>query len=110
MTAPKLPGFGAIRRQRLRNERAIDDVAKMLRELDQFGPIESALITLARTTGASLDRLEHDNDRSEHTVGSVARVHLQAIESLRPNVTIAGDAFDRLLGELSTALRDPATA
>jgi hypothetical protein len=105
--ADRLPGFGAIRRRRGRNELAVDGVAKYLRDLQQFGPIETALVTLARTTGASLDRLEHDSERSEHVVGSVARVHLQALDSLRPNVTTAGDTFDKLLDELSTAVRDP---
>jgi len=93
-------------RRRARNERAVDDLAKHLRQLQQFGPVEAAFVSLARTTAASLDRLEHDGDRSEHVVGSVARVHLQALDALRPNVTTAGDTFDRLIDELSTAVRD----
>jgi hypothetical protein len=79
----------------------------MLRDLDQYGPMESAITVLARTTAAALDRLEQDPGRSEHTVGHVARVHLQALEALRPNVLPAGDAFDRLVDELAAAVRDP---
>jgi hypothetical protein len=105
----RLPGFGASRRHRYRNERGVDALARWLRDLQQYGPYEEALIILARTTAASLDRLEHqdDLDRSEHTVGNVARVHLQVIEALRPNMIPAGDSFDTLIDELSTALRDP---
>lgn len=106
---PRLPGFGPDRRHIYRNERGVGDVAKWLRELQQYGPFEHALITLARTTAASLDRLEHDQDRSEHTVGNVARVHLQVLAALRPNIAVAGDTFDQLLDELSTAIRDPPT-
>jgi hypothetical protein len=107
--AERLPGFGSIQRHRYRNERSIDEVARYLRELQQFGPIEAALVTLARTTAAALDRLEHTSDRSEHVVGTVARVHLQALEALRPNTTTAADTFDRLLDELTTAIRNPAS-
>jgi hypothetical protein len=105
--ATRLPGFGSIQRSRWRNERAVDGVAKLLRDTDRYGPIEAAVVTLARTTAASLDRLEHDDDRSEHVIGTVARVHLQALTALRPNLMPTGDAFDRMLDELSSAVRDP---
>lgn len=79
----------------------------MLREIDQYGPMETALVVLARTTAAALDRLELDAGRSEHTVGHVARVHLQALEALRPNMAPSADAFDRLADELAAAVREP---
>jgi hypothetical protein len=105
--ADRLPGFGSIRRSKWRNERAVDGVAKLLRDTDRYGPIEAAVVCLARTTAASLDRLEHDELRSEHVIGTVARVHLQALSVLRPSMMPTGDAFDRMLDELSTAVRDP---
>jgi hypothetical protein len=105
--AERLPGFGSIRRRRARNERAIDRVAAYLRELDQSDPITDALIVLGRTTGAALDRLEADTESSEHTLGNVARVHLQVLEAARPNMTTTVDAFDRMLDDLSAAVRDP---
>jgi ABC-type enterochelin transport system substrate-binding protein len=107
--ADRLPGFGAIRRRRGRNELAVDKLAGYLRKLHQFDPWREAVIKTARTTAASLDRLEHDDDRSEHVVGSVSRVHLEALEKLRPALIPTGDAFDRMLDELSASLRDAET-
>jgi hypothetical protein len=100
-----LPGFTAPRRRRGRNERAVDDLARLLREVDDWDAHRAAVVVLARTTAAALDRLEADPDRSEHVVGTVARVHAYALDALTPNVT-AGDAFDRLADELSAAVRD----
>jgi hypothetical protein len=83
----------------------VDGLAKYLRELGQDNPYVSAQVSAARTTAASLDRLEADVERSEHVVGSVARVHAQILAELRPTGPAGADAFDRLLGELSTAVR-----
>jgi len=105
--AERLPGFGAIARRKGRNERIIDVCVRALRDGGRYGAREKALATLARTLGASLDRLEHDPGRSEHTVGHVARVHLQALEALRPNAAPSADAFDRLADELAAAVREP---
>jgi hypothetical protein len=105
--SPRLPGFGGSTvRRRGRNERAVDDLARYLRQLEQADPYIAAQISAARTTGASLDRLEADPDRSEHVVGSVARVHAAILAELRPVHAAGADAFDRLIGELSAPLRD----
>jgi len=101
--------LAGIRRHIYRNERAIQDVAKMLREADQFDPIARAIVTLARTTAASLDRLEHDPERSEYVVASTARTHLAILEACRPGMIVAGDSFDGLIDEIAAAVRDSAT-
>lgn len=85
----------------------MDGVAAALRRSGEFDEHRHAYVTLARTTAAALDRLEQDPDRSEHVLGTVARVHAHCLDSLRPADALAGaDPFDDLL----TALRDtPAT-
>jgi hypothetical protein len=104
---PRLPGFGpGPARRRGRNERAVDDLAKYLRQLEQADPYIAAQIAAARTTAASLDRLESDVERSEHVIGSVARVHAQILSELRPLHGAGADAFDRLISELSSPIRD----
>lgn len=107
MPGQRLPGFATIRRRRGRNELAVDAVAGLLRELGDYNAHRRAFVTLARTTGAALDRLEADPDRSEHVVGNVARVHAIALEHLTPApVPVTDDWLDRF----ETAVRDPAPA
>lgn len=107
MSHPRLPGFGAVRRSRGRNERAADGVAAMLRRLGDYDDHRAAYVTLARTTAAALDRLEADPDRSEHVVGSVARVHAYCLDALRPTM-LGGptDPLESLADELAAAVRD----
>jgi hypothetical protein len=50
--------------------------ATMLRHLED-DPLSRAFMTLARTTAAALDGLEADPRRSEHLLGTVARVHVR---------------------------------
>ena len=78
----------------------------MLRRLDDYGPWRRAYVTLARTTGAALDRLEADPKRSEHTLGSVARVHARCLEALRPSPSAIRDPLEVLAAELAAAVQD----
>jgi hypothetical protein len=110
MKPARLPGFGAGPRRRGRNERAVDAVAALLRSTGDYDAHRAAYITLARTTAAALDRLEHDDDRSEHVIGTVARVHCHALDALRPAPGASLDALDALTDELAAALRDPTPA
>lgn len=107
MTQPRLPGVGRGAVPRGRNQRAVDKLAGRLRELDASDEHTAALVTLARTCAASLDRLEHDTDRSEHTIATLGRVQLEVLRELRPPVT-GHDPFDELTAALSAAVRDTA--
>jgi hypothetical protein len=108
VNAPRLPGFGSVPRRRGRNERAVDALAAYIRRLDTYDPFTAAVVTLARTMAASLDRLEVDADRSEHVIGTVGRVQLQALEALRPTGPVSGDAFDELVAAMGAAMGDTA--
>jgi hypothetical protein len=85
----------------------VDKLAAMLRRIDAYDDHTAALITLARDLAASLDRLESDTDRSEHTIGTLARVQLDLLRELRPSVPTL-DPFAELDADLDTALRDSA--
>jgi hypothetical protein len=79
----------------------------MLRGIGSYDDHTAALITLARDLAASLDRLESDRDRSEHTIGTLARVQLDLLRELRPNVPTL-DPFAELDADLDAALLDSA--
>jgi hypothetical protein len=102
-----LPGLGRGAAPRGRNQRAVDALAKRWRTLDVYDEHTAAMITLARTGAASLDRLERDQDRSEHTIATLARVQLEVLRELTPPVS-GDDPFDALTAALSAAIRDPA--
>ena len=86
----------------------MDAVAGLLRNLGDYGAHRAAFVTLGRTTGAALDRLEHDPDRSEHVVGNVARVHAIVLEHLTPAPSSSSaDELDRFEDVIAAALRDP---
>jgi len=83
----------------------------MLRRVGDYDDHRAAYVVLARTTGAALDRLEHDPDRSEHVVGTVARVHAHCLDALRPAPMFGpADPLETLADELSTAVRDSTPA
>ena len=87
------------------NERAVDEIVSMLRDLDDLDAHRQAFVTLARTTAAALDRLEADPARSEHTVATVARRDTaDALEALRPAPGVVPDALDVLTAELAAAV------
>lgn len=92
-----------------RNQRAVDKLATRWRELDAFDDHTAALIVLARTCAASLDRLEHDDDRNEYTIATGGRVYLEVLRELTPPVG-GDDPFDALTAALSAAVRDPSEA
>ena len=104
---PRLPGVGRGVTPRGRNQRAVDALAKYLRSLEQADEYTAALIVLARTGAASLDRLEADDDRSEHTIATLARVQLEVLRELAPPVG-TNDPFDDLAAALDAAVRDTA--
>ena len=104
---PRLPGVGRGSAPRGRNQRAVDALAKRLRDGDEYDEYAAALVTLARTEAAALDRLERDDDRSEHTVATVGRGLLEVYRELRP-ATGVHDPFDELTAALSAAVRDTA--
>ncbi len=104
---PRLPGVGRGVAPRGRNQRAVDRLAKHLRAGDECDDYTEALIVLARTEAASLDRLERDDDRSEHTVATVGRGLLEVYRELRPT-NVGADPFDALTDALSAAVRDSA--
>jgi hypothetical protein len=104
---PRLPGVGRGVTPRGRNQRAVDKLAKLLRDLDAFDDYTAAMVTLARTGAASLDRLERDDERSEHTIATLGRVQLEVLRELRPPTT-GHDPFDELTAALSAAVRDTA--
>ena len=104
---PRLPGVGRGVAPRGRNQRAVDALAKRLRDGDDFDEYTAALVTLARTEAASLDRLERDDDRSEHTVATVGRGLLEVYRELKPAQS-GYDPFDALTDALSAAVRDSA--
>lgn len=79
----------------------------MLRNLDGYDDHTAALITLSRDLAASLDRLEADDERSEHVIGTIARVQLDLLRTLAP-ATTAFDPFADLDAELDAAVRDSA--
>ena len=82
--APTLPGFERERSPKGRNSRALDRLARDLRDAGDYDAHAQALMTTARTIAASLDRMEHDYGASEHTIGANARVLLAIMEQLRP--------------------------
>jgi hypothetical protein len=104
---PRLPGVGRGAAPRGRNQRAVDALARKWRTFDQHDEHTAALIVLARTCAAALDRLEHDDDRSEHTVATVGRVQLEVLRELAPPVA-GTDPFDELAAALDAAVRDTA--
>jgi hypothetical protein len=93
----------APRRRRGRNERALDEVARLLAREGVYDEIARALATLGRTTGAGLDRLEDDPGHSEHVLGSVARVHREVLGDLR---SFVGEGDD--LAALFASFDEPA--
>ena len=106
---PTIPGIKPERAGRGRVQRSVDALAKQLRASDDYDAHTAALITTARVTAATLDRLEQDRDRSEHVVSTAAGRHLSVLLELRPGTAIV-DPFADLDDELSTALRDSAQA
>ena len=80
----------------------------MLRQLEVYDPLRQAYVTLARTTAASLDRLEADPQRSEHVVATVARVHGRCLEQLGPASGVVPDVLDVLAAELAEVVHRPA--
>ena len=106
---PTIPGIKSGSTPRGRLQRSVDSLAKQLRTGDDYDEHTAALVTLARATAASLDRLEADRDRSEHTIAQLAARHLDVLRELRPATQVA-DLFAELDAELDAALRDsPAT-
>jgi len=81
-----------------------------LRGLKQYDDYRAALVTLARTGAAALDRLEADPRRSEYTIATLARVHLGALGELRPSDIRSDDAFTALLVGMTNAMTLSATS
>jgi hypothetical protein len=104
---PSLPGIRPATAGRGRNQRSIDKLAAMLRATGDYDDHTAALVTLSRDLAAAIDRLEADPDRSEHTIGTLARVQLDLLRELAP-AAATFDPFAVLDDELSTALRHSA--
>lgn len=86
-------------------ENGIFDLAKALSEQGVGDEHTRALTALARTTAASLDRLNKDAKRNESTIASVAKVHLDILAELAMPIH-EHDPFDELTLALSAAVRD----
>lgn len=85
--------------------RAVGALAAELKRTGVDDAHTLATLDALRRVANSLDRLEHDPDRSEHTVGANARVFAQLLEQVRPADTSGVDDLDAFRTAIADAAR-----
>jgi hypothetical protein len=105
--AARLPGMGRGRTKIGRHRRQLDQLAADIRRSGRK-PFVDALIDAARGHADACDRLEADDDGSEHTLTLALANYRGALHELRPYAT-DDTAADPLADALAAALRNSST-